>query len=234
MVRIDDVSKVYHTGGEQVRALDGVTLEVEAGEFAAVQGPSGCGKTTLLLAVGGLLEPDGGRVLVDDEDVYALPLERRAQFRAMKIGFVFQQFHLVPYLSVRDNVLAPTLALPCAGGDAHARVDGLLEKFKLGPRAAHTPGELSTGERQRVALARAMLHEPRVILADEPTGNLDEINAAAVLGALADFADDGGTVLLVTHDSAAASEADRIIRIDGGRLVDDRDEDSRQDGRAAG
>ncbi|MGI5820052.1 MAG: ABC transporter ATP-binding protein [Armatimonadota bacterium] len=232
MVRIKDVRKVYHTGRENVQALDGVTLEVEAGEFTAVQGPSGCGKTTLLLAVGGLLQPDGGSVLVDGEDVYAMPLERRAQFRATRIGFVFQQFHLVPYLSVRDNVLAPTLALPRA--DAPDRAEELLARFNLSSRAAHTPGELSTGERQRVALARAMLHEPRVILADEPTGNLDEKNAAIVLGALADFADEGGTVLLVTHDSAAASEAGRIVRLDGGRLVDDSKGQLRQDGQAAG
>ncbi len=231
MVRMDDVSKIYPTGHGQVRALDGVTLEVATGEFAAVQGPSGCGKTTLLLAVGGLLQPDGGRVLVDDEDVYALPLERRAQFRATTIGFVFQQFHLVPYLSVRDNVLAPTLAM--RSHSALDRVDQLLARFNLSSRAAHTPGELSTGERQRVALARAMLHQPRVILADEPTGNLDETNSAAVLDALADFADDGGTVLLVTHDNSAASRAGWIVRLEAGRLVEGTDDPAREDAPAA-
>lgn len=232
MVRIDEITKTYHAGHEQVRALDGVTLEVGAGEFTAVQGPSGCGKTTLLLAVGGLLRPDSGTVSVDGEDIYALPLERRAQFRATTIGFVFQQFHLVPYLSVRDNVLAPTLAMPRP--DARERAEELIERFNLSDRIVHTPGELSTGERQRVALARAMLHEPRVILADEPTGNLDERNAAVVLGALAEFADEGGTVVLVTHDGAAAAEARRIVRIDAGKLVDDSGALSPQDTQAAG
>ncbi|NLO07757.1 MAG: ABC transporter ATP-binding protein [candidate division WS1 bacterium] len=219
MVRIAKVSKIYRAGNEQVRALDDVSLEVNAGEFAAVQGPSGCGKTTLLLMAGGLLQPDAGSVEVDGEDIYAMSLERRAQFRARKIGFVFQQFHLIPYLSVRDNVLAPTLALPISG--AAERVEELLGRFNLTSRAAHTPGELSTGERQRVALARAMLHEPRMILADEPTGNLDEHNAAIVLGALAGFAEDGGTVLLVTHDRMAAGEAGRLVRLDAGKLADD-------------
>ena len=219
MVRVEGIGKSYRTGRHEVRALDEVTLEIGAGEFAAVQGPSGCGKTTLLLAVGALLQPDTGRVLVDGEDLYAMPLERRAQFRATTIGFVFQQFHLIPYLSVRDNVLAPTLAL--AAGDATTRAEELLERFNLTERAAHTPAELSTGERQRVALARAMLHRPKVILADEPTGNLDERNAAGVLEALAGFAEEGGTVLLVTHDREAASRAARIIRLEAGRLVSD-------------
>lgn len=232
MVRVENVSKVYRAGDEQVRALDGVTLEVARGEFAAVQGPSGCGKTTLLLAVGGLLQPDCGFVRVDGEDVYALPLEARAQFRAETIGFVFQQFHLVPYLTVRDNVLAPTLAMP--RGDALERAGQLLDRFNLASRAGHKPGELSTGERQRVALARAMLHEPHIILADEPTGNLDEDNADRVLDALADFAGDGGTVLLVTHDSAAASRADRIVRIDAGRLTDEGRRSGRRDVPTAG
>lgn len=228
MVRVDEVTKTYRIGRGEVRALDAVTLQAAAGEFVAVQGPSGCGKTTLLLAAGGLLQPDTGSVIVDGQDVYALPLERRARFRATTIGFVFQQFHLIPYLSVRDNVLAPTMALQAA--DAPARTEELLARFSLTPRAAHTPGELSTGERQRVALARAMLHQPRVILADEPTGNLDEQNAAIVLQALRDFAAEGGTVLLVTHDTAAASQADRTVRLDSGKSI----EDSRSQAQAAG
>lgn len=232
MIQVDSVSKTYRTGVESVKALDSVTLQIETGEFVAVQGPSGCGKTTLLLTVGGLLRPDSGSVLVDGESVYDLPLERRTQFRAGTIGFVFQQFHLVPYLNVLDNVLAPTLALP--RGDARERVDELLAKFNLRERAKHTPGELSTGERQRVALARAMLHEPRVILADEPTGNLDERNAEIVLGVLEDFAAEGGTVLLVTHDNAAASQAGRIVRLERGRLVRETESGAQQDAQVAG
>ncbi|MFO7945565.1 MAG: ABC transporter ATP-binding protein [Armatimonadota bacterium] len=217
MMRIENVDKIYHRGRRQVRALDTVTLEVGGGEFTAVQGPSGSGKTTLLLTLGGLLRPDAGSVTVNGEHVYTLPPERRASFRATTIGFVFQQFHLIPYLSVTDNVLAPVLAMPKR--NAPERAAELLDRFNLSHRAAHTPGELSTGERQRVALARAMLHQPRVILADEPTGNLDEGNARTVLGTLADFAHEGGTVLLVTHDNATASEAGRILRLNEGRLV---------------
>ena len=219
MVRISDATKVYRTGKKQVYALDDVSLQVGAGEFAAVQGPSGCGKTTLLLLVGGLLQPDSGTVQVGGQELYAMPLERRARFRAAQIGFVFQQFHLIPYLTVRDNVLAPTMALPAA--DARSRAEELLERFHLTARAAHTPGELSTGERQRVARARSLLHRPRLILADEPTGNLDEQNAAIVLDALADFAAQGGTVLLVTHDRSAAERAARTVRLEAGRLVAD-------------
>ncbi len=232
MVRVDDVSKTYRTGVESVTALDSVTLQIETGGFVAVQGPSGCGKTTLLLTVGGLLKPDNGSVTIDGESLYEMPIERRTKFRAGSIGFVFQQFHLVPYLNVRDNVLAPTMALPL--DDARERAEELLEEFNLLDRLKHTPAELSTGERQRVALARAMLHEPRVILADEPTGNLDERNAEIVLGALAEFAGAGGTVMLVTHDNAAAAWAERILRIDRGRLVEGGETAARHNAKAAG
>lgn len=231
MVRVENVSKVYRAGDEQVRALDGVTLEVARGEFAAVQGPSGCGKTTLLLAVGGLLQPDADSFAWMARMCTRCRLRRARSSGPKRSGSSFQ-FHLVPYLTVRDNVLAPTLAM--SRGDALERAGQLLDRFNLASRAGHKPGELSTGERQRVALARAMLHEPHIILADEPTGNLDEDNADRVLDALADFAGDGGTVLLVTHDSAAASRADRIVRIDAGRLTDEGRRSGRRDVPTAG
>ena len=148
---------------------------------------------------------------------YKLSPEGRAEFRAKHIGFVFQQFHLVPYLSVRDNVLVPILT-----GESNAtpeRADALLEQFNLTQRATHPPAELSTGERQRTALARALLNKPQLLLADEPTGNLDRRNTDIVLGHLRQFADDGGTVLLVTHDPHAADKASRAIRIEDGRLA---------------
>ena len=224
MLRIENVSKVYPGADEQVRALDDITLKIDSGEFTAVQGPSGCGKTTLLLTIGGLLRPDSGSVRVDGEEFYSLPVERRAAFRASTIGFVFQQFHLVPYLSVVENVLSPTLALPAA--NARARAMELLDRFNISNRANHTPGRLSTGERQRVALARAMFQDPAVVLADEPTGNLDEDNAAIVLESLADFAQAGGTVLLVTHDRAAASQAAKVLYLREGQLVDENQPES--------
>jgi len=217
-LQVQDLSKSYPGPKGIVRAVDGVSLAVSAGEFVAVEGPSGCGKTTLLLAAGGLLEPTTGQVLVDGQDPYVLSAERRAQFRAANLGFVFQQFHLVPYLSVLDNVLAPALALPAA--DAKERARELITHFGLQDRADHVPAELSTGERQRIALARALLNRPKLLLADEPTGNLDPDNARVVLGYLAEFAHHGGAVLLVTHDAAALSLAHRTLKLRGGRFVD--------------
>jgi ABC-type lipoprotein export system ATPase subunit len=216
MVTLERLRLSYRGPAGLVEVLRGLDLQLNAGEFVAVQGPSGCGKTTLLLAAGGLLAPDGGRVVLDGQDVYALGAEARACFRARSIGFVFQQFHLVPYLTALENVLAPTLAV--AIPDARPRAEALVERLGLAPRRRHVPGELSTGERQRVALARALLAGPKVLLADEPTGNLDDANAALVLGELRVFASGGGGVLLVTHAAPAAATADRTLQLREGRL----------------
>jgi len=216
MVRLESVTKAYRGPQGEVRALDAVSLAVAAGEFVAIQGPSGSGKSTLLLTVGGMVRPTSGRVLVDGTDLYALSPGHRARLRAETLGFVFQLFHLVPYLSVLDNVLLPTLARPAA--DARPRAAELLDRFGLAARAAHRPAELSIGERQRVAMARALLHRPRLLLADEPTGNLDADSAREVLAALAAFHRDGGTVVLVTHEETAAGCAQRSVRIRGWRV----------------
>ncbi len=210
------VSKHYLRPEGPVKALDGVTLVVQPGEFVALQGPSGSGKTTLLLAAGALLRPDAGDVRLDGHDPYALSPDGRAALRARQIGFVFQQFYLVPYLNVLENVLAPALAAPDDG--ARARAEEMIERFGLGDRVGHVPAELSTGERQRVALARALLNAPGLLLADEPTGNLDQQNASGVLEALARFAAGGGAVLLVTHSAQVASAARRTVHIDRGRV----------------
>ncbi len=220
LVELQEVTKVYRSGPAEVRALDGVWLTVGAGEFVAVQGPSGSGKTTLLLIAGGLLAPSSGTVVIDGRAPYALPADERARFRAETIGFVFQQFHLVPYLTVRENVLAAALAT--GRTDARRRADELLVRFGLTHRAHHVPAQLSTGERQRTAFARALLNEPKVLLADEPTGNLDRQNADVVLGYLAEFAREGGAVLLVTHDERAAARADRVVRLEDGRVVSEK------------
>ena len=216
LLEINHISKTYQSNGRKVHALDDVSLSLDAGEFVAVRGPSGCGKTTLLLVAGGLLAPDGGTVKVDGQDPFELPPDDRALFRGTTIGFVFQQFHLVPYLNVLDNVLAPSIAASLDG--ARERAEELIAHFGLEDRIHHVPGQLSTGERQRTALARSLLNRPKVLLADEPTGNLDEENSAAVLGFLNDFVTDGGAVLLVTHDDQAASHAKRIARIENGQL----------------
>ena len=212
MLDIVDLEKRYPTPSGELIALESISLKVDLGETVAVHGPSGSGKTTLLLAAGGLLSPDKGRVTVDGQDVYALSPEERAKLRSTQIGFVFQQFHLVPYLNVLENVLVPSAAVDIP--DSRKRAEELLERFDMLDRALHVPAELSTGEKQRAALARALIAQPKIILADEPTGNLDEGSAQAVLGYLAEFASDGGCVLLVTHDPQSANYAKRTIPLE--------------------
>ena len=211
MLALDQITQTYPGPHGPVTALAPVSLTVAAGEFVVVQGPSGAGKTTLLLIAGGLLAPSAGTVRLGDADVYALAPETRNRLRAERVGFVFQQFHLLPYLTVLENVLTPTLAESLADAPAHAHE--LLARFGLAARAHHRPAALSTGERQRAALARALLRRPALLLADEPTGNLDPTNAAAVLAALRAHATDGGAVLLVTHDDRANPGATRVVRL---------------------
>jgi len=164
-----------------------------------------------------LLEMEQGRIVVDGQDLYAISPNQRAGFRAKNIGFVFQRFHLVPYLNVRDNVMVASVAVH--GQDAHATTARLLQRLGMSDRAAHFPAQLSTGERQRVALARAMLNRPKLLLADEPTGNLDAENGAIVLRCLAEFAQQGGAVLLVTHDPAATEVAGRTVLLEKGKRI---------------
>ena len=212
LMQIDNVSKTY-PGDRPVKALNGVSLDIDAGQFIAIRGPSGCGKSTLLLTAGTLLAPDSGNVTIFGQQPYSMSGDARATFRGHKLGFVFQQFHLVPYLSVIENVMAPTLATTQASktvdlDSARTRASELLTKFGLGDRIHHTPSKLSSGERQRCALARALLNRPQLLLADEPTGNLDPENAKIVLEAMRSFTNEGGAVLLVTHDDRAAAFAD--------------------------
>jgi len=216
LLELRNLSKSFAGPNGAVNAVNGMTLSVERGAFVAVRGPSGCGKTTLLLAAGGLLAPEGGEVRIAGEDPYRLLPEQRARFRAQHIGFVFQQFHLVPYLDVLDNILVPSLALAATG--RRQRAEALAARFGLTDRLHHVPAQLSTGERQRTALARALLNEPELVLADEPTGNLDEASARVVLGALADFSGAGGAVLLVTHDPLAAEYAVRSVEMKKGMM----------------
>jgi ABC-type lipoprotein export system ATPase subunit len=203
--------------GGKVTALSDVSFSVEPGELLAVRGPSGCGKTTLLLTAGGLLRPSSGQVNVNGQDPYQLNPERRSNLRARMMGFVFQQFNLIPYLTVRQNILAASLAMPRKQAVARARE--LISHFGLDDRAEHVPSQLSTGEKQRTALARALLNEPKVILADEPTGNLDEDNAQTVFGYLSQYVRDGGCVLLVTHDARAAAHATRTLQMKQGQII---------------
>ena len=192
-----------------VTALAPFDLELASGEFIAIKGASGSGKTTLLLTLGGMLRPSDGTVNFDGADLYAQSPATRAEYRATEVGFVFQMFHLVPYLGVEENV-----RLAARNGAMTQRPRELLEQFGLGHRLTHTPGELSAGERQRVALARALVNGPRLILADEPTGNLDPENDRQVFEHLSEFHHAGGTVIVVTHGSTADEFADRIVNLE--------------------
>jgi len=217
MLEFKNVSKWFNGTQGKVTALNGISFSVRPGELLAVRGPSGCGKTTLLLTAGGLLRPSDGQMSLDGQDPYALSPEMRSRLRARTIGFVFQQFHLIPYLTVRQNIMTASLAVPLK--EASDRAQQLISRFGLDDRADHVPAQLSTGERQRTALARALLNQPKVIMADEPTGNLDEDNAQTVFGFLSQYVSDGGCVLLVTHDDRAAAHATRSLQMSQGRLV---------------
>jgi putative ABC transport system ATP-binding protein len=216
MIDLEEVTKLYPTAQGDVRALDDVSLRVDSGEFVAVRGPSGCGKSTLLTLIGGLAVPTTGKIAVAGDLISEMSASGRAAFRATNVGFVFQMFHLLPYLDVFHNVLVASRD----GSRATVRdyAAELLDRFGLGDRLRHRPGQLSAGERQRVAMARALLNQPKLLLADEPTGNLDPENACTVLDLLAAQVDEGLTILLVTHEEHAAKYAQRTILLREGRV----------------
>ena len=216
LIELSGVNKSYSNGSAQVVALADLDLKVPGGEFVSVRGPSGCGKTTLLMILGGMLRPTQGTVHVADTNVYAQSPALRADFRSRHVGFVFQMFHLVPYLTVQQNV---KLGQTNGTAATDTRVGAMLDRLGLSGRANHRPAELSTGEQQRTALARALIKQPKLILADEPAGNLDPDNAAEVFRTLQEYRDDGGTVMVVTHGDLADEYADRVLRLDSGRLV---------------
>jgi putative ABC transport system ATP-binding protein len=212
-------SKIEHTWRDakaEVYCLRGLDLELQEAEFCCLRGTSGSGKTTLLLALGGMLRPTAGRVLLGDEDLYALSNGARSRARARDVGFVFQMFHLVPYLTARENLLIARSDL--AKSDRLARADELLASVGLSDRADHRPAALSAGERQRIALCRALFNRPGLILADEPTGNLDPESSRLVLDLLAEYASEGGTVLMATHSESPDSRAGRTLWLREGTL----------------
>lgn len=214
MIALENVHKDYHSHGNNVAGLKNVNIQVAGGQFVCIKGPSGSGKTTLLLTIGGMQHPTSGQVRVAGEDLYAMSSSDRARFRAKNVGFVFQLFHLVPYLNVLDNVRLGA----CGQWGSRSEALDLLLRLGLEPRVRHKPAELSVGECQRAAIARAMLGSPGLILADEPTGNLDDENARVVLNILAEYCREGGTVLCVTHGPQAQEYADRVLHIDAGTV----------------
>ena len=214
-----NLHKVYRSNGAAVHALRGVDLTVEPGEFVAVMGPSGCGKSTLLHLLAGLDLPTEGEVFVDGHPVHALSESRRAVLRRRTVGFVFQAFNLIPNLTVADNVDLPGLLAGRAPADVARERDRLLARLGLAEKQAAFPGQLSGGEQQRVALARALINHPTVLLADEPTGNLDTRSGMEVLNLLRQFHQEGQTIVLVTHDPKVASFARRVVFMRDGRFV---------------
>jgi ABC-type lipoprotein export system ATPase subunit len=218
LLELSGVSKVYEQGGDRVVALDEVDLSVEQGESIALVGPSGSGKSTLLHLAGGLDRPDRGTVRLGGRDLASLSVGERARIRRRELGFIFQFFHLVPGLSVAENVELPLLL--DGRRDKGGRVRELLDRVGLGHRAGHQPGQLSGGEMQRTAIARALVAEPVLVLADEPTGNLDSAAGGTILDLLGEVVTDAGAALvLVTHDQGAAARTERALHVRDGRVT---------------
>lgn len=221
ILRCEGVTKVYGRGANQVKALDGVSLSIEKGEFVAVVGASGSGKSTLLHLMGGVDQPTEGRVFVEDEDISTLNPVKAAVFRRRKVGLIYQFYNLIPTLSVEQNIKLPMLLDKRRPDEAYFR--GLVAGLGLEDKLKALPGALSGGQQQRTAIARSLLYRPAVVLADEPTGNLDRQNSRQIVELLKGFNRDlGQTIVIITHDERIALEADRVVQIEDGRIVSDR------------
>ena len=219
MFHLQDITKSYRRRQREVVAFKAPSLDIGLGEYVAVVGPSGSGKTTLLSMLGGMLSPDSGKVFFEGESLYDLPIAERTRRRRERIGFVFQTFNLVPYLTALENVQVPLFLHGVSKAEQRDRAVALLEQVGLGNRIEHKPSELSTGQQQRVALARTLANNPRLILADEPTGNLDPDSREAVLSMFDNFVCEGRTIVMVTHDPGAAARASRRLCLNDGTLV---------------
>ncbi|MEU6831779.1 ABC transporter ATP-binding protein [Nocardia beijingensis] len=218
MLELSGVTKEYRVGGQAVRALDDVALRIETGEFTSIIGPSGSGKSTLLHLLGALDSPDAGSIRFRGEEIGALDEEQQSAFRRHQVGFVFQFFNLLPTLSAWENVAIPKLLDGTGLRKAKPRAMELLDRVGLAARAEHRPAELSGGQMQRVAVARALIMDPPLILADEPTGNLDSKTGASILELLGEIAGSGSSVVMVTHDMGAVTYCDRVITLRDGRI----------------
>ena len=213
MYQLQSVTQTYERRGNVVTALDNCTLEIPDNDFIAIVGPSGSGKTTLLSILGGMMAPSSGNVSLDGQSLYAMSIDERTKLRGEKIGFVFQSFNLVAWLSACENVQIPLMLSGKPADEQRTRALELLDRVGLSDRADHLPSELSQGQQQRVALARTLANDPQVILADEPSGNLDSETRQQVMKYLNEFHNDGRTIVMVTHDADTAAFAKRMIRL---------------------
>ena len=221
MIRVENLRKIYRLGSVNVPALRGVNLNVEQGEFVSIVGPSGCGKSTLLYVIGGLTGPTSGRVLLDGVDLGDLKEGQRTELRKQKIGFIFQRFNLLPTLTAFGNIALASNIAGKLNGTSRPEMNAVIQLLGLEDRMKHRPGELSGGEQQRVAIARAVVNRPKILLADEPTGNLDTQNSELVLNMLKDLNHKfGQTILLITHNPEVATYSDRIVNMRDGHVLD--------------
>jgi putative ABC transport system ATP-binding protein len=231
MIRLQQISRIFKVGGQDVHALDTIDLHVSAGEYLSVMGPSGSGKSTLLNIIGLLDSPTRGSYTLDGHDVTSLNDDDLALVRREKIGFIFQFFHLVPRLTARQNIELPLLLAGVNSRERTRRSNKVIEDFGLVDRAHHLPEELSGGQRQRVAIARAVINKPAVLLADEPTGNLDQRSGTEIVQLLEQLNADGITLIVVTHDVEIGSRANRYVKFVDGRIVSDVREKKKEKGR---
>ncbi len=220
-IRVDDLSKQYGEGEAAVQAVRGINFGIASGELIAIMGESGSGKSTLLTVMGALNSPGQGKYWVDKIDVYALGQEERADFRRNYLGFVFQSFHLIPYLTVRENVMLPLTPVNIRKKQKRAMAEEALGRVGLAGKGGRLPSQISGGEQERVAIARAMVNKPPILLADEPTGNLDTKNTREMMNLLQELNSDGMTIIMVTHNPECAQYARRTLRLSDGLLVEE-------------
>ncbi|HBB9210787.1 TPA: ABC transporter ATP-binding protein [Escherichia coli] len=218
MINIKNISKIYNIGSEKLTVLDDVSLNIEKGEFVAIVGASGSGKSTLMNMIGGLDRPSRGSVIIEGEDISKFKDKKMSKFRNEKIGFVFQSFNLDNTLTALENVMMPLMIAGISDKEIKGKAKSVLEALGMGDRIKHKPTELSGGQRQRVSIARALVNDPKIILADEPTGNLDSKSGAAAMEMLTNFKKKGYTIVMVTHNMEEAMYADRIIKIKDGKV----------------
>jgi putative ABC transport system ATP-binding protein len=234
LIQLNDLSKVFYTDEVETHALSGINLDIQSGEFVSIAGPSGCGKTTLLSILGLLDSPTAGKYLLDGEPVENLSAGQRAKIRNQAIGFVFQAFNLIGDLTVYENVELPLTYRGMGGSERRERVEAALERVGMAHRMKHYPSQLSGGQQQRVAVARAIVGKPLILLADEPTGNLDSKNGNAVMELLKELHEEGATICMVTHDPRYAHVADRSVHLFDGQVVSEDDAKRSQELEEAG